>query len=674
MRVPWRRLTWVFIAAVPIAAIAGFAWVATRDLSRYQARLTEQIRKVTGRELAARVPLAVKLGGEPAMVAEGVTLSNAPWASRPDLARVRKLTLFIDPVSLFLGEIKIGRILLEGADILVETNDVGDANLDMLPPPDGSGPHAGENRSFRLRTATAFPWIGTIDVRDSVLTIAEGVGRPPVVLEVPSATFRSSAPNQPMQIEGRFAAPQATALDLTGTAGSFDGWMRGLPGNIDLQGGFGGGKIAIKGGVGVKGTTVQINSEGPDISVFGPYIHLPVPAGGPYVLSAKAATQRSAFKVDVTTLKVGSSELTADVLFRVDRKGTATITANADVSRLDIGDLRAAPAAAAPASAASPAQPRLVPTLPFSASWLGRSTLSVTARLGEIVGLGSKVQNASITLTSSETRFAFRAAATVGSGSAGFDLAYDPTGRIGQATLTASANRVPLGDLSSLLGFDLGLRDAVADIDLRLRGGGRTTRDALNSASGSVDVTVAKGTWPRDQLADWPAETQRLLGSGEGGVPFNCIAGRFDVSGGVASLRRLVVDTPRTTLVGGGYVQLRSEGWEFILAPEARDNQNAALASPLRLKGGSGRQTSGALEPGLTRLIVPGGSVVSLVAQINLASRQAGANACAVVAPRVEALRPGLRAQMPVPSAADLRQRPARPQAQSPAPKSGQPR
>src|SRR4029077_8591756 len=152
--------------------------------------------------------------------------------------------------------------------------------------------------------------------------------------------------------------------------------------------------------------------------------------------------------------------------------------------------------------------------------WLGRSAMSVTVRLSEIVGLGSKMQNASITLTSSETRLAFRAAATVGGGSAGVDLVYDPTGRIGQATLTASVTRVPLGDLTSLLGFDLGLRDAVADIDLRLRGGGRTTRDALNSASGSVDVTVAKGLWPRDRLADWPAETQKLLGSGEGGVPF----------------------------------------------------------------------------------------------------------------------------------------------------------
>ena len=103
------------------------------------------------------------------------------------------------------------------------------------------------------------------------------------------------------------------------------------------------------------------------------------------------------------------------------------------------------------------------------------------------------------------------------------------------------------------------------------------------------------------------------------------------------------------TLVGGGYVQLRSEGWEFILAPEARDTQNAALASPLRLKGGSGRTTAAALDPGLTRLIVPAGAVPSLVAQVTQASRQSGVNPCSVAAPRVEGLRPGLRAQLPVP-------------------------
>lgn len=673
MRINWRRLTWILAAVIPIAAISGVAWLATRDLSRYQARLADQVRKATGRELATKVPLSVQIGTEPAMVAEGVTLSNAAWGTRPEMVRVRKLTLYFDPFSLFLGELKIGRLLVEGADILVEQNDIGDINLEMLPPPDGSGPHAGENRSLRLRAAPVFPWIPTVELRDSVLTIGEGPGRPSVVLEVPRATLRSPAANQPLQIDARLAAPQGGApLDLTGTAGTFDGWMRSLPGNIDVQGNFGGGKIAIKGGIGVKGTNLQINSEGPDVAVFGPYIRLPVPAGGPYALNAKAATQRSSFKVEVASLKVASSELTGDALFRVDRKGVATIAVNADVSRLDVNDLRAAPAAPTSASGPTPVQPRFVPTMPFSATWLGRSALTVSVRFGEVTGLGSKVQNASISLTSGETRFALRAAATVGAGSAGFDLAYDPTGRIGQATLTASISKVPLADLSTLLGLNLGLQDGVADIDLRLRGGGRTTRDALNTANGSIDLAIAKGGWPRDPLANWPSDTQRLLGSNDPRVAFNCIAGRFEVTSGVAWLRRLVVDTPRATMVGGGYLQLRSEGWEFLLVPEARDAQYATLATPVRLKGGSGRSTAGVLDPAVTKLIIPGGTVPSLVGQLNQAARQAGANPCAAVAPRVDGLRPGLRAQLPVPT--PERQRAGRPPSHTPAPQRSQTR
>lgn len=673
MRIPWKRVAVITAVAVPIAAVVGVVWAATRDLSRYQARLTEQVRKVTGRELTARVPLSVKLGSEPAMVAEGVTLSNASWGSRPDLARVRRMTLYLDPFSLFLGEVKIGRIVLEGADILVERNEVGDASLDMLPPPDGSGPHPGENRSLRLRTAAAFPWINSVEVRDSVLTVSEGPGRPPVVIEIPNATFKSPAPNQTLQVEGRFGVAQGVPMDLTGTAGSFNGWMAGLPGNIDLQGGFGDGKVSIKGSINAKGTSLQINSEGPDVSVFGPYVRLPVPAGGPYVMNTKASTQRNGFKVEVQTLKVGSSEAAGEALFRVDRKGTPTIVVNADITRLDVSELKAPPASAAPAapSTAPMQQPRLIPALPFVANWLGRSALSVTVRLGEVVGLGAKMQNASVTLASGETRFTFRAAATVGGGSAGVDLVYDPAGRLGQTTLTATANRVSLGELSTLLGLDLGLRDGVADLDLRLRGSGRTTRDALNSASGSIDVSMGKGLWPHSQLANWPPETQKLLGGTEAGVPFNCIASRFEVSGGVANLRRLVVDTPRGVLVGGGYLHLRTEGWEFIVAPEARDNQNAALATPMRIKGGAGKQTASAIDPNLSKLLVGGGPIPSLVAQVAQAGRTAGANACAALAPRVEALRPGLRAQMPAP-VSDTRQRASRPQGQTPGPQRSQ--
>ena len=659
MRIRWRLVLWTSVVVVPVLVAGVLIWSKTRDLSRYQSRLEEQVRKVTGRQLAARVPLKVHLSREPALIAEGVTLSNAPWASRPELARVAKITMYLDPFSLLLGESKISRLVLEGADILVERNEAGDANLEMLPPPDGSGPRAVDNKSLRVVTNPAFPWISNIEVRNSVLTVAEGNGHPPVVLQISSGTLKASAPGQPLQMEGHFATPGAATFDLTGTAGSFDGWIRGLPGNIDLQGGFGGGKIAIKGGVGVKGTSIQITADGPDIAVFGPYIHVPIPSGGPYSLSAKAATLRGNFKVEVPTLKVGNSELTGEALFRTDRQGVPNVAVNIDAAKIDAAGLKAPPAP--PAVSASTATKRFMPSTPFQANWLGRSNVQVTARVGEVTGFAGKIANGSVTLVSSSTRYAFRAAASIGTGSAGFDLVYDPAGRNGQATLTATASHVALEDLSGLLGLDTGIKDGVADIDLRLRGGGRSTESALNVASGSIDFAVGKGMWPRDGLTGWPAETQRLLGGNEKSVPFNCIGGRFDVSGGVANLRRLVIDTPRATIVGGGFLHARSESWEMILEPESRDAQGAQFAQPLRLKGGTGKPTAGALEPALTKLIIGAGTVPSLTGTLNTIARQPNVNACATMAPRVEGMRPGLRAQLPTPSAETRGRRPAAP-------------
>ena len=650
LKMSWRRLLVLVAILVPVAAAGTILWLTTRDLSRYQAKLTDQIRKVTGRELKARVPLSVKFGREPALVAEGLTFSNASWAKRPELATARRITLYLDPFSLFLGEAKVAKLVLEGAEIVIEHNEAGDTNLEMLPPPDGSGPHAAENRSLKIKTNPAFPWIGVIEVRDSVLTVNEGQGRPPVVLEVASASFRSNAPNQPLQVEARLAAPRATPLDISGTAGSFDGWLRGVPGNIDVQGGFGGGKIAIKGSIGGKGTNLQISSEGPDVAAFGPYVHLPLPSGGPYVLVSKVLTQRTSLKVEVPSLKVGASELSGEALFRIDRHGTPTIAVNVDAGKIDLAGLKPAPRAA-PASGAAPASRRVLPTTAFQASWLGRSTITATARVGELAGLSAKIANASLSLSSSEKRFTFRGAASVGSGSANFDLAYDPAGRFGMTTLAATASRVPMADIGALLGFDLGLKEAVGDFELKLRGGGRNAAAALNGASGTIEFAVGKGVWPADGLAGWPGESLRLLGAGDGGATFNCLAGRFEVSAGVANLRRLVVDTPRATWIGGGYLSLRNEGWELIAAPEARDAQGVPLATPIRLKGGTGRAISGALDPGLSKLLIGAGVVPSLNGTLAQIAKQPNVgNACAVMAPRVDGMRPGLRAQLPVPS------------------------
>lgn len=271
----------------------------------------------------------------------------------------------------------------------------------------------------------------------------------------------------------------------------------------------------------------------------------------------------------------------------------------------------------------------------------------MTVRVGELAGLPTKITNGSMTLASSEKRFAFRGSASVGAGQASFDVTYDPTGRYGLTTLTANVSRVPVDDLATLLGLKLGVKEAAGDIDLKLRGPGRNATAALNSASGTIEFAIGKGVWPGEGLAGWPGDALKLAG-GDGGAAFTCLAGRFEVSGGIANLRRLVFDTPRATWIGGGYVSLRNESWEAIVIPEARAVQNLSLAIPFRLKGGTGQAVTGTPDPALSHLVVGAGIVPSLVAALAQASRQsAAANGCAVMAPKVDGLRPGLRAQLP---------------------------
>ena len=61
MRIRWRLVLWTAVVVVPIVVAGVLIWSKTRDLSRYQSRLEEQVRKVTGRQLTARIPLKVHL-------------------------------------------------------------------------------------------------------------------------------------------------------------------------------------------------------------------------------------------------------------------------------------------------------------------------------------------------------------------------------------------------------------------------------------------------------------------------------------------------------------------------------------------------------------------------------------------------------------------------------------
>lgn len=672
-----RLRRWLIIAGagllVALLAPAGlYVWASTRDLSRYQNQIVDQVRRATGRDLVIRGQLRVNFTFSPSAVAENVTLSNMEGGTRPEMARVSRMVLHLDPISLLLGEMRIGRVELVGADILVERDANGRSNLEMTPPVEGSGPHPSEHRSLRARTIPTLPWINRIEARNSTLTLRETADRQTLVVAIERFTGVASAPNTPFTIDFAGKVNGSEPIVLAGRAGTFDGWMRGLPGELRLEGTFGAGAVSISGAATSKAVGVTGSIEGRSLAALTPLLGFPFPETAPVALAFKLSNPRAVTKVEIVELRIGSSVAKGDLTLRKDRRERPVLALNLSADKVELADLRGQPpqpliatpgiSPVVPPGTTVPVPPpvdhRVIPADPYPLEMIRRWNASVSVKVTELGGMSVKVQDLSVALALSNGKLTLRPAATIGGGQAGFDLQIDVTPNNPVTTINASSSRVPLNELLTLLGFGTGFNDLAVDLDLRLRGTGRSLRDAMGVATGSVEFAAASGVMAPDALPVFPTQWKKLLAFGERNTGrINCIGGRVDITTGVVNMRRFALDTPRFTAVGGGYLHLRNEQLELVLWPEPREAALTQLSVPLRIKGNLSR-VSGDVDLGANKL-PPGvpqpARIPSLTAAITAAGRlpagaAAGAappNACARVAAQIDGLRPVMRLQLP---------------------------
>ena len=118
------------IAAV-LLVVALVQVVKSIDVDRYRDLLSQAVSAATGRRVAFSGPLSLRLSFSPALIADGVTFANAAWGSRPDMVRIDHLQADIGLLPLFTGEVKVSGLLIDGVDILLETDGKGQANWDF---------------------------------------------------------------------------------------------------------------------------------------------------------------------------------------------------------------------------------------------------------------------------------------------------------------------------------------------------------------------------------------------------------------------------------------------------------------------------------------------------------------------------------------------------------------
>jgi len=103
-------------------------FLPTFDISRYRETIQETASRALGRNVVLQGEMSMGVSLIPTVVARDIRITNPEWTSRPYMASVDHLELTLGLIPLITGEIRISRLLLHQADILLEQDASGNNN------------------------------------------------------------------------------------------------------------------------------------------------------------------------------------------------------------------------------------------------------------------------------------------------------------------------------------------------------------------------------------------------------------------------------------------------------------------------------------------------------------------------------------------------------------------
>jgi uncharacterized protein involved in outer membrane biogenesis len=130
-------------AGVILIFIGLSIFVSTLDADKYRLQLVDVIGKQTGRVTKLNGPISFSLGLSGVHIAiQDASLGNPVWASRPNMAGMGKFELSLGLLPLLTHHISINELLIENADILLESNSFGQNNWNFAGTTKSASPEA----------------------------------------------------------------------------------------------------------------------------------------------------------------------------------------------------------------------------------------------------------------------------------------------------------------------------------------------------------------------------------------------------------------------------------------------------------------------------------------------------------------------------------------------------
>ena len=196
----------VFVAA--IAAVAAAVAYALFDGDQYKERLSKRVFDLTGRTMTVDGKVELDMSWPPRIVLNDVHLKNARWGSRPDMARIRRVEIQINPLRAISGGDSVAQVRLDGADVLLETNPQGLSNWDL----------GGFAAGGAMGTLGVLNALGLISTASSSAALPTSPAAPPGAL-VPPSSPTSPPRSPPLAPPPSSPTPSSAAVPPSGGPG-----------------------------------------------------------------------------------------------------------------------------------------------------------------------------------------------------------------------------------------------------------------------------------------------------------------------------------------------------------------------------------------------------------------------------------------------------------------------
>lgn len=589
---PWRIVMWIAVAFVALIFLAWLILFITKGsflrqpFERYASRATQREVKVAGGFQLYFNPLNIHFR------AEGLTVSNPKWTTKPNFFQSRLIDSNIAVVPLIFGhQNRINRLVLDRGDVDLEWDADGKRNSWTFGDPNLRG------KPLTLPLIRRAAVIGTTlryrDPRMQLLTDIKFDTIHAANTHVATEDIRfdgtGSLRNKPFTLNGQLLSPNET---VSGGRNRFALNAVSASDHLQVSG-------TLPGATVLEGADLSVKVRGTNLARLFDFLGVAVPDTRSYHFTSHLTKTDGEWRFRRLTGAFGNSDLAGDMVISQpnNRLKIDADLKSQSVDIIDVGPVIGYNAQKLEAQGAHgtvtqvAGTPRILPDAQLRVDALRTFDAHVDYAVRDIKAPNLPVSNIGLTLDLDHSMLKLS------------PLTFDMSGGHVASDILINARQqpvltdydirlapTPMGRLLKGWGLDESGTNGVIKARVRLRGRGDTVHDSLSASDGRIAIILPQGTmWTRNiQLSELDIGTfitKMFAKKLEKPVQINCGLIAFTVRNGAAAADPILIDTTKNVITGRGGFNFKDESLDLALRADGKKFSLFSLQSPVGLNG-----------------------------------------------------------------------------------------